>query len=187
MAEKSIVKGKNISFKRIKRELAYSAHIFDVYNDYLELPDGRRVIYDYIDHADGACILPVLSDGTILLVKQYRNTLDMETYEAPAGCLNAGETGEQAAIRELLEETGYKAEKLQFLTKTILAIGTSNEQTYIYLGYDLSEGTACPDDDEFINTYRFSMEQAIEMIENGSIVDSKTIIAIFGCKALSEK
>ena len=179
--------GKDLSFKRIKKELAYKAHIFDVYNDYLELPDGRMVIYDLIDHADGACVLPVFPDGTILLVKQYRNALDGITYEAPAGLVNDGETGEQAAYRELLEETGYKAGTLRFLTKTALTIGISNEQTYVYLGYDLSESFSCPDDNEFIQICRISLEQALDMIADGSIVDSKTIIAILGCKALHEK
>lgn len=177
----------NISFKRIKKEPAYHAHIFDVYNDYLELPDGRRVVYDLIDHVCGACVLPIFPDGRILLVCQYRNTLDAETYEAPAGCINDGESGEQAAKRELLEETGYRVERFELLTKTYLAIGTSNEQTYVYLGFDLSFEKTNPDENEFIKTYIFTIDEAMNMINSGKIVDSKTIIAIFGYKAMFEK
>ena len=72
-------------YVRKKLELAYHAHVFDVYNDHLELPDGREVVYDYIDHRAGACVLPVTDDGRLILVKQYRNSLDRFTLEIPAG------------------------------------------------------------------------------------------------------
>lgn len=100
-------------YKRIKKELAYKAHIFDVYNDYLVLPNGREVVYDLIDHVDGACILPITDDGRVYLVKQYRNTLDRLTYEVPAGCMEPGESPEECAVREtrgkqaLFLERGY--------------------------------------------------------------------------------
>lgn len=88
-------------YVRKKLELAYHAHVFDVYNDYLDLPDGREVVYDYIDHRAGACVLPVTDDGRLLLVKQYRNSIDDITYEVPAGLINTGEKPEAAALREL--------------------------------------------------------------------------------------
>ena len=109
-------------YKRIKKELAYKAHIFDVYNDYLVLPDGREVVYDLIDHVDGACILPITDDGRVYLVKQYRNTLDRLTYEVPAGCMEPGESPEECAVRETREETGLVPGKRIFITKTILAV-----------------------------------------------------------------
>ena len=86
-------------FKRKKTEVAYRAHVFDVYNDYLELPDGRNVVYDLIKHHPGACILPVKDDGLIILIKQYRNSIDDITYEIPAGFIDEGEAPEDAATQ----------------------------------------------------------------------------------------
>ncbi len=176
-------------FKRIKTEKVYEAHVFDVYNDYLELPDGRNVVYDLIRHNSGSCILPVMGDGTIVLVKQYRNSIDDITYEVPAGFIDVNETPQEAALRELREETGYVAEKTVFVSKTVLAIGTSDEQTYVYIGMDLSEGVKNPDEDEFVENARLSMDDALDMIRNGKIVDSKTIIAIYAynCMRLGTK
>ena len=166
-------------YVRKKLELAYHAHVFDVYNDYLDLPDGREVVYDYIDHRAGACVLPVTDDGRLLLVKQYRNSIDDITYEVPAGLINTGEKPEAAALRELEEETGYIAERLEYVTRTVLAIGTSNEQTYIYIGYDLRDGCMSQDIYENIESEIFDVANAENMIRDGRIVDSKTIIAVY--------
>jgi len=165
-------------FIREKKELAYHAHIFDVYNDYLRLPDGKHVVYDLVDHVDGCCVLPVDEDGNLILVSQYRNAVDDITLEVPAGCMDEGEDPGQCAVRELEEETGYIAQELQFVTKTYLAIGTSNEQTYIYIATDLKKGIRQPDPEEFIRIRRIPLAEAMTMIQAGEIVDSKTIIAI---------
>ena len=86
------------------------------------------------------------------------------------------------ALRELQEETGYIADKLTYVTKTVLAIGTSNEQTYVYIGTDLRQGKAACDEEEFIHVHKFTMQQVMNMIKNGDIVDSKTLIAIYAYK-----
>lgn len=169
-------------YKRIKQEIAYRAHVFDVYNDYLELPDGREVVYDLIKHKAGACVLPVMDNGDIVLVKQYRNSIDAVTFEAPAGFIDEGETPDEAAARELREETGYMAEKLIYVTKAVLAIGTSDEQTYIYIGKELNKGRRNLDDNEFIDCERIDILKAEDMIRTGVVVDSKTIIAIYAYK-----
>ena len=169
-------------FKREKLELAYRAHVFDVYNDHLVLPDGRRVVYDLIKHSPGACVLPVCDDGRIILVRQYRNAIDEITYEVPAGFIDAGETPEDAAIRELREETGYIAGNVEYVTKTVLAIGTSDEQTYIYIGRDLTLGKPDLDENEFINYEYLELKDVDRMIKSGEIVDSKTLIAIYAYK-----
>lgn len=174
-------------YKRTGLELAYSAHVFDVYNDYLETPDGRRLVYDYIDHRPGACVLPVFEDGRLLLVRQYRNSIDDITYEVPAGLIDDGETAEKAAARELEEETGCIAETLRYVTRTVLAIGTSNEQTYVYIGYGITSGTQRQDEDENIEYALYDMDEVDEMISSGAIVDSKTLIAIYAYKCMAKQ
>ncbi len=166
-------------FKREKMELAYKAHIFDVYNDYLTLPDGNKVVYDYIEHVPGACILPVDDDGNIMLVSQYRNAVDDLTLEVPAGCMNKSEAPEECAKRELEEETGYIADDIIYVMKTYLLISTSNEYTYVYIGKNLRPGKKNMDPEEFINVKKFTLNEALDMIKNGKIIDSKTIIAIY--------
>lgn len=166
-------------FKREKLELAYKAHIFDVYNDYLTLPDGNKVVYDYIKHVPGACILPVDDDGNIILVSQYRNAVDKLTLEVPAGCMNEGEDPMQCANRELEEETGYTAGEIIYVMKTYLLISTSNEYTYVYIGKNLQPGKRNADPEEFINVKKYSLDEALDMIKAGDIIDSKTIIAIY--------
>lgn len=171
-----------MEFKRIKKELAYQAHIFEVYNDYLELPDGKKVVYDLIDHIPGACVLPIDENGNLILVSQYRNSIDKVTYEVPAGCMDENETAEECALRELREETGFIADNLTFITKTVLAIGTSNEQTYIFIGTELHQDQPSYDAEEFIHVYKYTIDQVMDMIKSGDIVDSKTLIAIYAYK-----
>lgn len=96
--------------KRIKRELAYKGSILEFYKDTMVTPDGKVTYWDHIEHKGAAAVVPVLDDGRIVLVRQYRNSPDEETLEIPAGGLEADEPTELAAIRELEEETGYKAE-----------------------------------------------------------------------------
>ena len=101
------------------------------------------------------------------------------TLEVPAGCMDKGETPEQCIRRELKEETGFTAEQLMFVTKTCLAIGTSNEMTYVYIATGLTHGEQMPDREEFIKLEKYSLEDTMQMIEDGKIIDSKTLIAIY--------
>ena len=139
---------------------------------------GFEAKFRQLVHVDGCCVLPVDEDGNLILVSQYRNAVDDITLEVPAGCMDEGEDPGQCAVRELEEETGYIAQELQFVTKTYLAIGTSNEQTYIYIATDLKKGIRQPDPEEFIRIRRIPLAEAMTMIQAGEIVDSKTIIAI---------
>lgn len=174
-------------YRRRKLELKYRAHVFDVYNDYLTMPDGREVVYDFIDHRAGACVLPVTENGDIVLVSQYRNSVDDITLEAPAGLIEDGETPEQAARRELREETGCSVDRLEFVAETVPAIGTSNEKTYVYIGRGIAKGQMRPDENEFVEREVIPISEALDMISDGRIVDSKTIIAIYAYANSSHK
>lgn len=167
-------------YKKLGEELTYSGSLVEFYKDYLELPDGKRVVYDLVKHAGGAAVLPIDENGNLVLVRQYRNSVDMEVYEIPAGLMEERDTtGEECARRELEEEVGYHAEKLEFVAEVYGAIGVSNEKTYIYLAEQLSSCERHLDPEEFIEIYRFDLETAIQMIRDKQIIDAKTVIAIF--------
>lgn len=171
------------NFKRINREVVVKGHILDYCNDTLILPDGKEAVWDLIDHKGAAAIVPVLDDGRLVMVRQYRNTVERDTLEIPAGSLNyRQEPTIDAAKRELSEETGFTSENLELLLRFVPAIAYSNEIIDIYVAFDLKEGKQHLDEDEFVEYEAYTLEELIKMILEGKIVDSKTVAAILAYK-----
>lgn len=169
--------------KRLKREIVAKGHILDYCNDTLLLPDGKEAVWDLLDHKGAAAIVPVLDDGRIVMVRQYRNTVERETLEIPAGGLNGrDEPTLEAAIRELSEETGFISEDLELLFKFVPAIAYSNEVIDIYVAHNLKPGKQHLDEDEYVEYEAYEVQELIDMILGGKIVDSKTIAAILAYK-----
>ena len=165
--------------KRIKRELIAKGHIIDYYHDTVQIPNGNVAVWDFIGHKGAAAVVPVREDGKILMVRQYRNALDRETLEVPAGGLNgADEPTEEAAMRELEEETGYRCEKVEFLISIRTTVAFCNEKIDIYVAKDLIPSKQNLDEDEFIDVEAYSVEELMEMIYSTKIQDSKKISAI---------
>lgn len=168
--------------KRLSRSLAYSGSVVDVYQDTMELPDGCIQKWDFVCHkkGGGACIVPVLADGRILMVRQYRPAIDRETLELPAGAVDVGDaTTEDTARRELREETGYTAGKWKLLLRLKTAVAYCNEYTDVYLASDLkdSHGQAL-DEAEEIRLRAIEPEVLLQDIYSGRIQDSKTVAGI---------
>lgn len=164
--------------KRVGRELKYKGTILDMYADTIRTSEGHEAEWDFIDHKGAAAVVPVLSDGRLLLVRQYRNALDRETLEIPAGGLNGDEPTKQAAARELEEETGYKSDKLSLLISVATAVAFCNEIVDVYLAEDLVKTQQNLDEDEFIDVEAYYPEEIADMIYSGKIQDSKTIAAV---------
>lgn len=169
-------------YKKIRQELMYQGKVVGFYKDILELPNGNVVEWDLIKHPGAAAILPVMEDGRIILVKQYRNALGYKTYEIPAGGIEKGETPLQCVAREIEEETGFYAKKITPLIKVITAIGFCDEQIPIFVGEELVETKQNLDEDEEIDVIKVTMKEAVEMILNGTIIDSKTVSGILAYK-----
>ncbi|HIW22156.1 MAG TPA: NUDIX hydrolase [Candidatus Dorea intestinavium] len=168
---------KNI--KRVKRELAYEGTILNVYKDYMEFSNGNHAVWDFIHHVGASCVLPVLADGRLLMVKQYRNALERMTIEVPAGKLDApDEDPLLCAKRELEEETGYVANHLEYLMTLRTTVAFCDEKIEVYLAKDLEKKVQHLDEDEFIELESFTLAQLKEMIFAGKIQDSKTVAAI---------
>lgn len=171
-------------FKRIKRELVAKGHIFDYYHDTMQIPNGNVAVWDFIRHNGAAAVVAVREDGKLLMVRQYRNALERDTLEIPAGGLNgADEPTDLAAMRELEEETGYRCDKLEWLLSIKTTVAFCNENIDIYLARDLVPGKQHLDEDEFINVEAYSVDELKEMIFAGRIQDSKTVSAILAYAA----
>lgn len=166
-------------FKRIKRELVVNGVLFDYYQDTMQIPNGNVAKWDLIDHKGAAAVVAVRDDGKLLMVRQYRNALERETLEIPAGGLNGREEPtDVAARRELEEETGYICESLELLSSIYTTVAFCNEKIDIYVAKTLKPGEQHLDEDEFINVEAYSVEELKQMIYECKIQDSKTICGI---------
>lgn len=166
-------------FKRIKRELIAKGAIIDYYQDTMQIPNGNQAKWDLIDHKGAAAVVAVREDGKLLMVRQYRNALERETIELPAGGLNGREEPtDVAAMRELEEETGYVCDKVELLSSIYTTVAFCNEKIDIYVARDLKTGKQHLDEDEFINVEAYSVEELKQMIYECKIQDAKTICGI---------
>jgi len=159
-------------------EKIFSGKLIDLYFDHVELPNGKSSTREWINHPGAVCIIPILPDGNLCLIRQYRYGPRDEFIEIPAGKLDTGEDPLVCAKRELQEEIGYIAGKLTFLTNIYPAIGFSNEKMWMYLAEDLQLSNQSLDQDEFLELLPLSLEEAIDLIKQGKITDVKTIIGI---------
>ncbi len=167
------------NIRRVKRKLAYEGTVVKVYRDYMEFEDGGTAEWDYIHHDGAAAVVPVMEDGRILMVRQYRNALDREILEIPAGKLDyAGEPGISCAARELEEETGYKSGHLEPLLTIRTTVALCNERIEIFLARDLEPSRQKLDEGEYVTVEAYTLEELKEKIYAGEIEDSKTICAI---------
>lgn len=165
--------------KRVGRELVYEGKILTVYRDHMEFSNGHTAEWDYIHHDGAAAVVPVMADGKILMVRQYRNALERETLEIPAGKLDApGEPGIECSRRELEEETGYRSDDLEWLLTLRTTVAFCNEKIEIYVARNLIPSRQNLDEDEFVDVKAYSVEELKERIFAGEIEDSKTIAAI---------
>lgn len=166
-------------FKRISRDLVAKGAIIDYYQDTMQIPNGNIAKWDLIDHKGAAAVVAVRPDGKLLMVRQYRNALERETIELPAGGLEGrDEPTAVAAKRELEEETGYVCKQVEPLVSIYTTVAFCNEKIDIYLATDLEPGKQHLDEDEFINVEAYTVEELKEMIYAGKIQDSKTICGI---------
>ena len=169
---------------RIASEQKFSGRLIDLYLDQVELPNGQTSSREWIDHPGAVCLIPILPDDKICLIRQFRYGPGEEFIEIPAGKLDSGEAPLECAYRELEEETGYRANKLTFLTNIHPAIGFSNEKMWMYLAEDLEKYENKLDQDEFLELLPTPLEKALDWIWSGKITDVKTIIGLLWAKRL---
>lgn len=167
--------------ERVNRELVYKGTILDIYKDTMKFANGKTEEWDFVSHRMGAAaVLPVLDDGRILLVRQYRNALERETIELPAGCRDSlTEDTKVTASRELEEETGYHSDDIRFLFSLRTTVAFCDEHVDVYLAEHLQKiGNQQLDDAESIDVEIYTLDELCEMVYTGKIEDSKTVAAI---------
>lgn len=163
--------------KIISSQKVFSGRVFNVTVDTVqegELTYQREVVH----HHGSAVILPVFDDGTVALVRQYRHPAVRYLLEAPAGTLEDGERPEVGAARELQEELGLVAGRMEKLSEFFVSPGFCEEKMWVFLATELTEGKQNPEEDEVLEVVRLPLDEALEMISSGEIQDAKTIIAL---------
>ena len=158
--------------------IVFQGKLLDVRRDKVILPNGDNGIREWINHPGAVCCIPILPNGKIALIRQYRYSVRKMMIELPAGKLDKNEAPEDCAIRELEEEIGYKANKITFLTNIHPAIGFADEKMWIYFAENLEKTNQKLDSDELIEIIPTKLEDALKMVWNGSITDVKTMIGL---------
>ncbi|MCD7854674.1 MAG: NUDIX hydrolase [Clostridiales bacterium] len=165
-------------YKTLKTENIFKGKILDIKVDTVLLPNGNTTTREVVIHNDAAAMVAVDDEGKILFVTQYRHAIGQDLLEIPAGILEEGEDPQECALRELEEETSYKAGKIRHLTSFHTSAGCSNEVLHIYLCTELTKGSYNYDEYEFLTDSRLTLDEAMSKILSGEITDSKTIIGI---------
>ncbi len=177
----------NIPEKTISSYKIYQGKAFSLYSDLVLLPDGRTTKKDVVSYPEAVAILAFNEEGKIILEKQYRYSVKDFVYEIPAGKIdNQEENPENAARRELLEETGFYAHQITYLFSYFPAVGYSTEKIHVYKAETLEQKSRNLDEDEFIDIAFISPEELYKMITNGEIKDAKTIISFLYWQNISK-
>jgi ADP-ribose pyrophosphatase len=146
--------------------------------DTVTLPNGVTIDLEIVRHPGAAAVVPLKDNDTVVLIKQFRHAAGGFIYEIPAGKLHRGEDPKACAARELEEEIGYKAGKLDLLSSIFTAPGFTDEVIHIYKATGLIKGRQQLDQDEVLEVVEVSLKEAVEMIRAGSIRDAKTMVGL---------
>jgi ADP-ribose pyrophosphatase len=162
----------------ISRETVFAGRVLDVAVEKHEMPDGRQSDFEIIRHPGGAAVLPVLPDGRILLIRQFRPTIGEMIYEIPAGRLEPGESAQDCAGRELREEAGYAAAQILPFGGFWSTVGFCDEYIHLFLGRELTVTEQNLEADEIIELCPMTLVEALKKVEKGEILDGKTQMAL---------
>jgi len=167
------------SWKTLSTREIYKNKWMRLREDLAELPDGRTTIYGVCEFGECVGVLPFLDEGHVVMVRQYRYVHgENHRWEMPTGGIRDGETPEQAAQRELMEESGYRAEELAWVSSYHTSKSVCHETAHLYIGRGLSEAHAVPDDTEWFERAVMPFDEVLRLVEVSEIRDSMTVIAV---------
>jgi ADP-ribose pyrophosphatase len=175
---KTAVKQPNRKAKILNSEVIFEGKSFGVRRDELIEPTGVQTIRDVVTHPGSVVVLPVLPDGKIVLVRQYRHATGQYLWELVAGRMERGENPQEGAARELIEETGYRAKKLTVFLELFPTPGFLQERMYVLVAEGLTSGEARPEEDEKLIAATYTKKQLEEMIRTGKMRDAKSVAGL---------
>ncbi len=164
--------------KKLSSEEIFDGVAIHLFRDEILLPNGNKGVREVVRHPGAVCVLPLTENGEVIFVNQFRYALNKVTLEVPAGKLEKGEDPQEAALRELSEETGIEAKKIVPMGALYTTPALMDEIIYMYIATELSQGEQHLDEDEFVNALKIPLDKAVEMVMNGEIRDSKTQVMI---------
>ena len=164
---------KTVSSKKI-----YSGKVINMRVDTVELPNGNLAERELVEHPGGVGIVAVDGNGNVLLVEQFRKPYEKNIIEIPAGKLEKGEDVSECGMRELEEETGYVANKFEFLGECYPSVGYTDEVIRLFLATELVKKEQNLDDDEFLSVIRIPVREMLQKIMDNEVKDAKTAIGI---------
>lgn len=176
--ERNVAKAGKGTAKILSSEMIYEGRVFGLRRDEVEEPSGLRATREVVTHPGSVVVLPVLPDGRIVLVRQYRHATRQYLWELVAGRKEPEETPKQGAARELLEETGYRAKRMKVFLDVFPTPGFLEERMYLLLAEGLTAGEAQPEEDEKIEVRAFRLKELKQMIKSGRMRDAKSIAGI---------
>ena len=156
----------------------YRGAFLEVVTEEVELPNGHRATLDLIRHPGASAVVPFLGEDEVLLIRQYRYAAGGEIYEVPAGKLEGDEEPAACAMRELEEEAGQRAGRIEPLGSILTTPGFTDERIHLFAAFDLSPVSRRPDDDEVIELAPMSLGEALELVWSGEICDAKSCLAL---------
>jgi ADP-ribose pyrophosphatase len=166
-------------WKTIRRREVYKNKWMRLHEDLAELPDGRTTIYGVCEFGECVGVLPFIDDQHVVMVRQYRYVQqENHRWEMPTGGIRPGESPEQAAQRELMEEAGYRAGQLLWVSSYHTSKSICHETAHLYIGNGLVAAEAQPDETEFIERAVLPFDEVLQMVEMSEIRDSMTVIAV---------
>lgn len=176
-----------MDYETVKSEKVFEGKILKVFRDEIKMPDGDTATREVVIKNNASAIVPVDKDGNIIFVRQYRHPARDMVLEIPAGTFEAHEDPYECAVRELEEETGCKAASITYINWTYASVGICTERIYLYVAEDLQPGTQKLDKDEFIEIEKYTLKDALDMVYDGTIRDSKTVMGILAYNELVTK
>jgi ADP-ribose pyrophosphatase len=162
----------------LRSETVFAGKLITVRRDEVRLPEGKSTEREIVVHAETIAVLPVLDDGRLVLVRQYRKAADRILLEAPAGGIDGDETPEEAVRREMIEETGYRVGRVERLCSFFTSPGFTTEYMHLYRATDLTPGEPTEETDQ-IEVTLLTPDEAWERVRSGEIADCKSILALW--------
>ncbi len=160
------------------REVIYQGKVFDLYREETTLPNGKKMMAEFIHHPGSSGIIPLMDENSVVLIRQYRPILKDFIWEIPSGTMLPGEDPLTCAKRELEEECGFLGRRFEKVGEILVAPWYSDERTHLFLAKELTPSEQRLDEDEILTTHIISFDQAMKMVEQGKIQDSTTMIGL---------